>query len=41
MTKRINVGGVGVGGDVPISVQSMTKFDTRAWTSVINEIWGP
>ena len=28
-TRRVNVGPVGVGGDAPVSVQSMTKTDTR------------
>jgi (E)-4-hydroxy-3-methylbut-2-enyl-diphosphate synthase len=29
ISKAIHIGGVTVGGDAPISVQSMTKTDTR------------
>ena len=41
MKRLINIGGVGVGGDALISVQSMTKSDTRAWETVINDVWAP
>ncbi len=37
-TRRINVGKVAVGGGNPISVQSMTKTDTRDVTATVNQI---
>ena len=37
-SKSINVGGVLVGGGAPISVQSMTKTDTRDAASTIRQI---
>ena len=38
VTKAVNVGNVKVGGDAPITVQSMTKTDTRDIQATINEI---
>lgn len=38
MTKTINIGTVPVGGTSPISVQSMTKTDTRDITATVREI---
>ena len=37
-TRSIRVGKVSVGGDAPISVQSMTKTDTRDVTATVNQI---
>ncbi|PPD58212.1 flavodoxin-dependent (E)-4-hydroxy-3-methylbut-2-enyl-diphosphate synthase [Dehalogenimonas etheniformans] len=37
-TKAINIGGVMVGGDAPISVQSMTKTDTRDVSPTVAQI---
>ncbi len=39
-TRQINVGGVLIGGDAPVSVQSMTVCDTRDITGTITEING-
>ena len=38
VTKPVFVGGVQVGGDAPISVQSMTKTDTRDVAATVREI---
>ena len=38
ITKPVFVGPVKVGGDAQISVQSMTKTDTRDIKATINEI---
>lgn len=38
-TRQIQVGPVRVGGDAPISVQSMTKTDTRDVTATVDAIW--
>jgi len=38
ITKPINVGDVKIGGDVPISVQSMTKTDTRDVKATVSQI---
>ncbi len=38
MSKQIDVGGVKVGGIAPITVQSMTKTDTRDVASTVNQI---
>ena len=38
VTKPIYVGGVKVGGDAPITVQSMTKTDTRDVTATVRQI---
>jgi len=37
-TRKIKIGTVAIGGDAPISIQSMTKTDTKAADSTINEI---
>src|SRR5690554_723803 len=38
LTKKIRIGEQYIGGDAPISVQSMTKTDTRDIKSTINQI---
>jgi (E)-4-hydroxy-3-methylbut-2-enyl-diphosphate synthase len=38
-TRQIQVGGLTVGGDAPITVQSMTKTDTRDVQATLLEIW--
>lgn len=39
MSKReVNIGGVLVGGNAPISIQSMTNTDTRDWSATISQI---
>jgi len=38
VSKQIDVGGVKIGGIAPITVQSMTKTDTRDVTSTVNQI---
>src|SRR2546430_12734755 len=38
-TRQIQMGGVKVGGDAPITVQSMTKTDTRDVQATLLEIW--
>ena len=40
ITKPLNVGNVQVGGDAPISVQSMTKTDTRGVAATVAQIKG-
>jgi (E)-4-hydroxy-3-methylbut-2-enyl-diphosphate synthase len=40
ITKPVHVGNVQVGGDAPISVQSMTKTDTRDVKATVNQIKG-
>lgn len=37
-TRQVKVGDVIIGGDAPISVQSMTKTDTRDVTATVNQI---
>lgn len=37
-TKPINIGGVPVGGDAPVSIQSMTKTDTRDVSATVDQI---
>ena len=37
-TRKIHVGNVPVGGDAPISVQSMTNTDTRDIKSTIDQV---
>lgn len=37
-TRKIKIGNVEIGGDAPISIQSMVKSDTRAVDSTLNEI---
>ena len=38
VTKALNVGGVTIGGDAPISVQSMTKTDTRDVAATVAQV---
>jgi (E)-4-hydroxy-3-methylbut-2-enyl-diphosphate synthase len=38
-TRQIQLGGLTVGGDAPITVQSMTKTDTRDVQATLLEIW--
>lgn len=38
-TRQIQLGKVKVGGDAPISVQSMTKTDTRDVRATVHQIW--
>lgn len=38
VTKSVSVGGVQIGGDAPISVQSMTKTDTRDVDATVRQI---
>ncbi|HEX7230297.1 MAG TPA: flavodoxin-dependent (E)-4-hydroxy-3-methylbut-2-enyl-diphosphate synthase [Candidatus Binatia bacterium] len=38
-TRQIQLGKVGIGGDAPISVQSMTKTDTRDVRATVQQIW--
>jgi (E)-4-hydroxy-3-methylbut-2-enyl-diphosphate synthase len=38
-TRQIRLGNVRVGGDAPISVQSMTKTDTRDVGATVQQIW--
>ena len=40
ITKALQVGGVKIGGDAPISVQSMTKTDTRDVEATVAQIRG-
>ena len=37
-TRQISIGSVTIGGDAPISVQSMTKTDTRDVRKTVNQI---
>ncbi|MEN6370616.1 MAG: flavodoxin-dependent (E)-4-hydroxy-3-methylbut-2-enyl-diphosphate synthase [Armatimonadota bacterium] len=37
-TKTVNVGGVAIGGDAPVSIQSMTTTDTRDAKATIEQI---
>jgi (E)-4-hydroxy-3-methylbut-2-enyl-diphosphate synthase len=38
VSKTIQVGGVSIGGDAPVRVQSMTKTDTRNVAATIDQI---
>ncbi|HXG04165.1 MAG TPA: flavodoxin-dependent (E)-4-hydroxy-3-methylbut-2-enyl-diphosphate synthase, partial [Candidatus Binatia bacterium] len=38
-TRQIQLGSVKVGGDAPITVQSMTKTDTRDVEATLLQIW--
>src|SRR5207249_4191703 len=38
-TRQIRLGGVRIGGDAPLTVQSMTKTDTRDVQATLLEIW--
>ena len=40
ITKPVHVGNVKVGGDAPITVQSMTKTDTRDVAATVEQIKG-
>ncbi|MCI0770681.1 MAG: flavodoxin-dependent (E)-4-hydroxy-3-methylbut-2-enyl-diphosphate synthase, partial [Chloroflexi bacterium] len=40
ITKALNVGDVRVGGDAPVTVQSMTKTDTRDVKATVEQIKG-
>ncbi|MDR2191307.1 MAG: flavodoxin-dependent (E)-4-hydroxy-3-methylbut-2-enyl-diphosphate synthase [Endomicrobium sp.] len=37
-TRKINVGGVVIGGGSPVSAQSMTNTDTRDWKATVKQI---
>jgi len=37
-TRKVKIGNIKVGGGAPISIQSMTKTDTRAVDSTLNEV---
>ena len=37
-TRNFNLGNIGIGSDSPISVQSMTKTDTRDIDKTVNQI---
>lgn len=37
-TKKINIGGVTIGGGFPVAVQSMTNTDTRDWKATVKQI---
>ena len=38
-SRQIHVGGLKIGGDAPITVQSMTKTDTRDVRATVHQIW--
>ena len=38
-TREIQIGKVRIGGDAPITVQSMTKTDTRDVDATVDQIW--
>jgi (E)-4-hydroxy-3-methylbut-2-enyl-diphosphate synthase len=38
-TRQIQLGGINVGGDAPVTVQSMTKTDTRDVEATLLQIW--
>ena len=37
-TRKIQVGSIAIGGDAPITVQSMTNTDTRDVEATVNQI---
>ncbi|MCL1972620.1 MAG: flavodoxin-dependent (E)-4-hydroxy-3-methylbut-2-enyl-diphosphate synthase [Endomicrobia bacterium] len=37
-TRKINIGGVVIGGGAPVAVQSMTNTDTRDWRATVKQI---
>ncbi|MFQ5960284.1 MAG: flavodoxin-dependent (E)-4-hydroxy-3-methylbut-2-enyl-diphosphate synthase, partial [Candidatus Methylomirabilales bacterium] len=37
-TRQIQVGSIDIGGDAPVSVQSMTKTDTRNVEATVDQI---
>ncbi len=38
VSRQISIGNVPVGGNAPVSVQSMTNTDTRDWRATVNQI---
>ena len=38
ITRKVKVGSVYVGGDAPVSIQSMTNTDTRDVEATLNQI---
>jgi (E)-4-hydroxy-3-methylbut-2-enyl-diphosphate synthase len=38
VSRQIHIGDVAVGGDAPVSVQSMTNTDTRDWRTTVDQI---
>ena len=38
-SRQIRLGDIKVGGDAPISVQSMTKTDSRDVSATVHQIW--
>ena len=38
ISRQIHIGDVAVGGDAPVSVQSMTNTDTRDWRATVEQI---
>jgi (E)-4-hydroxy-3-methylbut-2-enyl-diphosphate synthase len=38
-TRQIQLGKLKIGGDAPITVQSMTKTDTRVVRATVQQIW--
>jgi (E)-4-hydroxy-3-methylbut-2-enyl-diphosphate synthase len=38
ISRQIHIGNVAVGGDAPVSVQSMTNTDTRDWRATVDQI---
>ena len=38
-SRQIHVGGLKIGGDAPVTVQSMTKTDTRDVRATVHQIW--
>src|SRR6266498_4801568 len=38
-TRQIELGGIKIGGDAPVTVQSMTKTDTRDVQATLLQIW--
>src|SRR3989337_2494284 len=38
-TRQIQVGTLKIGGDAPVSIQSMTKTDTRDVQATVDQIW--
>ncbi|HEX2228840.1 MAG TPA: flavodoxin-dependent (E)-4-hydroxy-3-methylbut-2-enyl-diphosphate synthase, partial [Candidatus Binatia bacterium] len=38
-TRQIQLGNLKIGGDAPVTVQSMTKTDTRDVPATVQQIW--
>jgi len=38
-TRQIQIGNIKIGGDAPVTVQSMTKTDTRDVAATVDQIW--